>query len=299
MIYNYENDSWAIYIDSFTCLGNVQPLSGITWLNANTSWENANFPWNKNNRNALAVAGGNQQGFISILDNQVLNDPTLSITGIDPTAETLEIINHTLDEGQIISISGIPTGTTYAYLNGGIYSVSIVDQDNIYISAFNASSGEFSAIVDFVPGTYIGGGKVALRDNFIIQSKKFNYMDKGQSIQLGYVDVLMPATDDGAITLNVLLNYNETDPINVTPQNIVPATNLPDTFFNSVVPTSSSNNISGVKYMQRVFCPIRGNFITIVWTFSPAQMAGNESAQDVQIDAQVLWIREAGRFTNN
>ncbi len=299
LIYNYENDSWAIYIDSFTCLGNFQPLSGITWLTAGTAWQNGNFPWNINTKNTLQIAGGNQQGFISILDQLVLNDPTLAITAFASGANNVTIPNHNIEEGQIISISNIPIGSPYAVLNGGIYYASVIDANTIDLYSFDVSKGDFEDIVTLPTGTYIGGGRVAFRDNFVIQSKKFNYMDKGQNIQLGFIDILMPATDQGAITLNVLLNYNETDPINITPQNINPSTGLPDAFFNSIVSTSGSQNIVGTKYMQRVFCPIRGNFITIVWTLSPAQMAGSESDQDVQIDAQVLWIREAGRFTNN
>ncbi len=297
LIYNYDNDSWAIYIDSFTCLGSFQPLSGNTWLNVEAPWEECNFPWNSNTKNALQIAGGNQQGFISILDQQVLNDATLAITAI--TGSEFTIPNHNLEENQIISISSIPSGSGYDSLNDGIYAVSVVDADNVTLYSFSQATQDFTDAVEPAAATYIGAGRVAVRDNFIIQSKKFNYMDEGQNIQLGYIDVLMPTTANGAISLYVLLNYNETDPVNISPQNQIPATSLADTFFNSVVPTSSSENIVGSKYMQRVFCSARGNFITTIWTFSPAQMAGNESAEDVQIDAQVMWMRAAGRMTSN
>ncbi|MBS0654047.1 MAG: hypothetical protein JSR39_11050, partial [Verrucomicrobia bacterium] len=148
------------------------------------------------------------------------------------------------------------------------------------------------------PGDYVGGGEIAIRDNFSIISKKFNYLDEGESIQMGFIDVLMPSTDKGAISLNVYLNYNDSNPINTLPENLNKPLNTPDTFFNSVVPTSASENIKGTKYWQRVYCPTRGNFLTLEWTLSNSQMNGVEQEDDVQIDAQVLWIRKAGRMTN-
>jgi hypothetical protein len=33
LVYNYENDSWAIFTDSLTTLGNFQPIGSRTWVN--------------------------------------------------------------------------------------------------------------------------------------------------------------------------------------------------------------------------------------------------------------------------
>lgn len=390
LIYNYQNKSWAIFIDSFTCLGNFQPLVGRTWTNTQKAWRDCNFSWLNPNKSTLTIAGGNQQGFISILDKKVLNDPTLSIRAITGGTNAVQLTckNHNLDEGQIITISDIPLGTPFSNylnnplqglitaatqadpcsitsslphnlstddeitingvggmteLNGGTYLVTVtsstaftlsdldgneidstsfsaytsggtwtdqkanvfyadvIDTNTIQLFSYSTLLQDFNTPVVIPVGSYVGGGKIALRDNFMVQSKKFSYMDKGQNIQLGYIDVLMPSTEDGEITLNILLNYNDDSPINILPQNVIPATGVSDAFFNSVVPTNNqaSGNISGTKYMQRVFCPARGNFITTVWTFSPEQMSNNKSAENVEIDAQVMWMREAGRMTNN
>jgi hypothetical protein len=74
---------------------------------------------------------------------------------------------------------------------------------------------------------------------------------------------------------------------------------VPDGFFNQIISTATSNLNAkgGSKFWQRVFCPTRGNFITIQYTFNNAQMAGIEQQLDVQIDAQILWTRRAGRMT--
>jgi hypothetical protein len=143
---------------------------------------------------------------------------------------------------------------------------------------------------------------ITIRENFSITSKKFNFLDEGQNIQLGYLDILMSSIANGEITLNVYLNYDDENPSNTLYQNqIVGVTpQIPDTFFNSVIPTYPSEFAvaqEGTKFWQRVICPTRANFLTLQYTFSPAQMAGAPQQNQVQIDAQILWIRKAGRIT--
>jgi len=74
-----------------------------------------------------------------------------------------------------------------------------------------------------------------------------------------------------------------------------------DPFFNQTIPTAASTLATpkeGSKFWQRVYCATRANFITLQYTFSNAQLAGEEQTQNVQIDAQVLWVRKGGRMTN-
>jgi hypothetical protein len=171
---------------------------------------------------------------------------------------------------------------------------------------YNPTTDQFSTPQLDVPASdYIGGGVINIRDNFSIVSKKFNFLDEGQNIQLGYLDILMDATEPnqpGAISLYVYLDYNQDETSNTLPRNRTPDASpqgTPDTFFNSIIPTTSSalNAKGGDKFWQRVFCPTRSNFLTLEYTFSNSQMAGEEQTKDVQIDAQVLWIRKAGRLT--
>ncbi len=162
---------------------------------------------------------------------------------------------------------------------------------------YSPATGQFSTPQLDAPGTYIGGGQIAIRDNFSIVSKKFNFIDEGQNIQMGYVDVLLDNTAEGAISLYVYVDYNDSTPINILPQNVVPATLQPDTFFNSIV-TTSRNDPNGLvvsKNWKRVFCPTRGGFLTLQWTLNNAQLVGVEQESEVQIDAQILWIRRAGK----
>jgi len=302
LVYNYENDSWAIFTDSLTALGTYQTEVARKWNNTHSTWEESNFPWLDVPNAFPALIGGNQQGYVMYLSSnlqpQVTNDPTLLIknitgNGTDPTE--IEVINHNLQPGYIIKITGIITGTDFEDMNGQVYSVVPVDADNLKLFQYDPVTDQYSMPAQHAAGTYIGEGEVSVRDNFNIISKKFNFLDQGENIQMGFVDILMNSTSRGAISLNVFLDYNTTQPVNIYPQNSAPTTLLPDTFFNSVVETSTTSGLEGSKVWKRIFCPVRGAFLTLTWTLNNFQMQGPEQESDVQIDAQILYIRKAGR----
>ena len=305
LVYNYENDSWAIFTDSLTALGTFQPQASRKWNQYVSpagskikSWQRQNYPWIDRPSGFPAIVGGNQQGFVEYLDTQTSNDESLAITNIAGNSPNVTVItspDHNLDTGQVISIFSIPVGSPFASsLNGGIFGVQKLTADTFRIYTYDSATEKFSEPQVDASGTYIGAGRIAIRDNFSIKSKKFNFVDEGQSIQLGYVDILLDKTTDGAITLHVYVDYNDNTPTNTLPENEDPASNLPDTFFNSVVPTTEIVDKGSSKVWQRVFCATRGAFLTLEWTLSNAQLAGNEQECDVQIDAQILWVRRAG-----
>lgn len=317
LVYNYENDSWALFNDSLTTIGNYQPQSSQNWINTTIPWIKCNFSWvGATTLGIPKIVGGNQQGFIEYLDSQTVNDPSLYIKNItanttQPTVVTCP--NHNMNTGFVIGISGIPTGTPFDNLNNGVFGIILGDldgsdtQNKFRLMLYDQETRQFSTPqLDVPSGDFIGSGVINIRENFSIKSKKFNFLDEGQSIQFGFLDILMAATEKdeaGAISLNVYIDYNDDEPINTLPQNEINDYSIvsnPDTFFNSVIPTTEStlSNVGGSKFWQRVFCPTRANFITLEYTFSNAQLAGEEQTKNVQIDAQVLWFRRGGRMTN-
>jgi len=307
LVYNYENDSWAIFTDSLTTLGNFQQPTSRTWINTHEPWIKCKFSWVTPNANIPVILGGNQQGFVMYLTTELTtNDPTLYISAITLPASGLTTItspSHNLQTGQIITISGIPIGTPNSNLNGGVYYVIFVDVNSFTINTY--ANGEFETPVTAFTAGYVGTGLISVLDNFSIISKKFNFLEEGQNIQMGYLDILMDAsevTNPGAISLNVYVDYNDSEATNTTPQNVIAngsPDDLPDTFFNATIPTTSSTGVEGSKFWQRVFCPTRGNFITLEYTFSNLQMSNGQQDTDVQIDAQILWLRRGGRITQN
>lgn len=308
LVYNYENDSWALFNDSLTALGTMQNTDSPNWLQVHTSWINYQHNWLYGTSANPRIVGGNQQGYIEELDQYVINDVSLFISNI-----TLDILgnivitspNHNMQTGFVIGISGIAPGnpaTSYVSLNDGIYGIILdaVDPINKFtIQTYNATTDAFDVPVTGIADTYWGGGQINIRENFSIVSKKFNFIEEGKSIQLGFLDILMEGTGKdipGAISLNIYKNYNNNESINILPQNVGP-----DTFFNSIIPTTPPtgfNTIEGDKFWQRVICPCNGNFLTLEYKFSNGQMAGKEQELNVQIDSQILWIRRGGRLTS-
>lgn len=311
LVYNYENDSWATFSDSLTALGNFQKLSSQTWLTTPQPWVDCNFSWIDQAPADPQILGGNQQGFVEILNNQTVNDVSLFISNITQGSSVIITSpNHNMytninqNESFIIGISGIPTGTPFSSLNGGVFGVTVIDANSFYIYTYDAISDEYDQEVTGTPaGVYVGGGLINLRENFSIKSKKFNFLDEGQNIQMGYLDILMVSQGpNGAIALNVYLNYDDSTVSNTYPQNVIDngvLPDTPDTFFNAVILTNQStlSGIGGTKFWQRVFCPTRSNFLTLEYTFNNAQLASQTQQLSVQIDAQILWIRKAGRMT--
>lgn len=307
LVYNYENKSWALFNDSVTCMGYYQVKSSRNWINTKIPWVQCNFPWISQPLGVESLIAGNQQGFVFLLDQLTTNDSTLfiaSITGFSPSATRINSPNHNLVSGNVISISGILG--QFSNLNGLVFGILVVDENSFDLFIYDSSVDAFAIPqLDDSSKLYLGGGVISVRDNFSIKSKKFNFIEEGQSIQIGYIDVLTnttPTNQPGEISLNVYLDYNDAGASNTLPQNEIndyaPLSN-PDTFFNAVIPTtqSSLNGIGGTKLWQRVYCATRGNFITIEYTFNKSQMAGISQTKELQIDAQVLWIRPAGRMT--
>lgn len=380
LVYNYENESWAIFYDSYTALGTFQPTDNPTW-ESDDIWDNINYSWGSKPESLPLIIGGNQMGYVMQLNDQTNNQPSLTITaitsdGISPTIVTCP--NHNLDPNTIISISGIPRGTPYAttlnnpksalitgitkathavvtspahslstgddvlfsdvegmveingqvsiitvidansfscddidsttyttYTTGGFWKLNVpnvflasinqADTTEIFLYKFNEATQSFTTPQLDASATYIGGGEISVRDNFFIQSKKFHFLDEGETIRLGYMDIAVKSNSQGEMSLYTLADYVDS-PTNTLPLNVNVVTNTVDPFFNSRVPLQ--DNGQGELSFQRVICPTYGAFISFVWTFSPSQMNTNKSETGVEIQSHILWLRKSGKQLN-
>jgi len=303
LVYNYENDSWAIFKDSYTALGPYQSTTSIVWEYSNITWNQTNSTWIGRPSYQSLVVGGNPQGFVMILDQLNTNQISLSITNITREANLkilIECVNHNLSDGDFIEIIGISTSSPQlaTLLNGNNYKVVVppsIPSNSFYIQFYDNVGQNFDYVTlngNFIP--YHGGGKITVRDNFNITSRKFHYLEDGQAIQLGFVDILTKETNSGAFTMKVYVDYNEDSPVNIS------TVDFPiDPFFNQTIPTYKISGISGSKNIQRVYCNARGSFITIQYTFSDVQMIGQEQEEDIEIDMQILYMRKSGSQLTN
>lgn len=309
LFYNYENDSWAIFIDSFTTLGTFQPQQALRWLDfpsadPDNQWQSQNYPWLNSPSQFPSIVGGNQQGYIEFLgqenfESEVDNSESLSIKNITGSLTAATIINspnHNLQTNQVILIQNIPTGTPFASsLNGKIFGIVRVDANNFQLWKYSSTTRTFSIAQIDSPAVYIGGGQIYIRDNLKIQSKKFNFLEVGENIQFGYMDILLDNTFNGEITMNLYVDYNDNEPVNTFPDNSEIGVLAPDTFFNTVIPTYAENYRGSSKNWQRIYCNSRGAFITLEFTLSNGQMVSSAQQQRVQIDSQILWMKPCGK----
>lgn len=309
LVYNYENDSWAIFTDSLTTLGTFHPVTGETWANTGDIWEEAEYQWVARPFDFPAVIGGNQQGYTEYLDAQGTNDQSLFITNIvghGTTSTSLPVQvsspNHNLQTGNVIQIVGIAsTDPFFTNLNNGIFGIVVTNADTFNLFIYDPETYGFNTPALNDSGTYLGGAEIKVRDGFRIVSKKFNFLDQGQNIQIGYLDILMDTTDTGEISINMYLDYNDNSASNTIPQNTIPGSvgpTLSDTFFNEIIQTSASvlGVANSTKTWQRVFCATRAAFLTIEYTLSNSQLVSVAQENNVQIDAQILWQRPGGRL---
>jgi ubiquitin-activating enzyme E1-like protein len=222
-----------------------------------------------------------------------LNGNTYVITVIDAN-------NFTLNDTDSTLFTAYTSGGDWTDLATNCFGIEVIDANNFQLWRYDPVSDSFDLIPQLDPSgqTYVGSGLISVRDGFTIQSKKFNFQEQGKNIQLGYLDLLMEATDNGEITLEAFINYNETNPVNRFPENTIIDTSGPDPFFNTVISTAESDlgGVVGSKYLQRVYCPVKGAFITLQFDLSNSQLISDAQKSEVQIDSQVLWMREAGRL---
>ena len=292
LLYNYENASWSIFKDSFTCFGTTWLDADPTWASsAELTWEEANQEWRGQQADEPIILAGNQQGFV--FKAYVGNDSQASLTLTDITGSTtapiqITIPNHNLAQGDIVVISDIPTGSDFATeLNGNTYSVTPTDADTVTLWTYQAATDSWNDPVIIADAAPVGYGLLTILDNFKIVTKKFENLTAGQKIQVGYVDVQLSASTDGEIQMLVYSDYTG-----------VP-TNSTSTPFNRRIPTyKTALDVPGAtEYIRRVYAQQRGNFLQYELSLSNSQMNGSSATAPVIIHSLILWERLAGRLT--
>ena len=156
--YNYRDDSWAIFNESYTTYGQFREQSGLTWAtvgNIYPTWEEWNVPWNASQTtlDQPDIIAGNSQGFVIVRDKGTGEAQSLCIGNISfPATITMATkanpvvltANNQFVVGQQVSISGVLGMTQF---NGNTYTISAVTSTTVTI---NVNGSGFS--------NYISGG---------------------------------------------------------------------------------------------------------------------------------------------
>jgi len=143
LVFNYHNQTWAIFKDAFTAFGEFQRFNDITWADlVDQQWDEASFSWvsAKLQSQFPNIIAGNQQGFVLILNQRVNNSPALYIKSITVGAGivSIEVLDHNLEStspaqkgpNEYIRIDNIVGGGA-TELNDRVFSVERSDSNNI------------------------------------------------------------------------------------------------------------------------------------------------------------------------
>lgn len=215
LVYNYRNNTWAIFRDSITAFGTVQITSNITWDSEVVYWDSEIVTWDDFDTQSRfpLIVGGNQMGFVNFYQIQgpegtpIVNaneQPSLAITNVTTTNNVLNLTipNHNLQEDEIIYLTNLTFINSSTFtpvstdLNNKLYSVSVIDANTVSLFRWdfvgNQYYSNFSYMPDLSTSTYIGGGQATLFPKPLIQTKDFNpFQTKGLQAKLSYIDMLM------------------------------------------------------------------------------------------------------------
>lgn len=214
LLYNYREDTWGIFEESYTTYGSFRKRDGSTWgtLKVGT-WGSWNTPWNSGASTPLQplVIGGNQNGFVIVRDTERTSESaSLFIQNIVGSVVTCP--NHALNTGDYILITNA-LGTVGAVVNGSIYSILVIDANSFRLNP--AIDGSY---------TYLGNGVITRYYRPLIKTKQFpTAWEMGRKTRLGVQQYLFTTTDLGQVSLLIYLSQNDDFPYNLPP--IIPAPN--------------------------------------------------------------------------
>ncbi len=310
LVYNYRNNTYAIFRDNVTAFGTFQIPNNITWDSLTVKWDDQNITWNDVNSQDLfpSVVSGNQQGFVHYYAMQTPDDASLEINSIDLTVSpiTLTIPNHNLVTGEIIYITDLTFITNSAPftpvatdLNEQTYRVTFVDINTVSLSKWDTTSDPHQYIdnFSFTPAagtaTYVGKGVVALFPRLDVQTKDFNpYQTKGGQVKLSYVDFLTDVpntTEDELVAMSVVL-YANTSPAVIG--NLLVGNTIVETSLNFPYYTPASDIA-----WHRFYATLAAQYIRIQITFDDDLMNQLTTHEQTWVlNAITLWTRPGGKI---
>ena len=274
--YNYRDDSWAIFNECYTHYGIFRRQTGYTWATIGQTevdaWNEWNTPWNAGLSTLLNpdVIGGNQQGFVIFRDEGTEEANSLIIQNIVGNVVTSP--NHTLNEGDFITISGA-LGTVGTSVNNKIFSVGPPVTANTFVLNPTITSG-----------TYLGGGLIQRMYRPFIQTMQFPVSwGIGRKTRLGPQQYLLSTTANAQITLLIFLSQNDSSPYNegiLDPNDsLIYSTVLytcPESTNLGLTPANTNLQMLTAKQQQQIWhrmnTSLLGDTVQIGFTMSDEQM---------------------------
>ncbi len=284
-MFNYRDNTWAIFYENFTRHGNYRAVKKKTWATTGYStWDTWREPWNSGTGSPQYsnIIAGNPQGFVLIKGIGTGEAPSGAISAISANGTLTQITstNHCVATNDYLLFNS-SLGSTY--LNG---LIGRVDQ--------TLDANNFVVDIPFQAGSYVGAGTYARLSQPLIQTKQFPfYWEQGLKTRLGVQRYLLDRTQSGQVTINIYLSqdasdaWNDPSNLNVAPNSLVysqllytcpESTNIGLTPANTnlQMPTASSQ----FQIWHRLNTSLIGDSIQIGVTLSDAQMRNLRFATD-------------------
>lgn len=209
LLYNYRDNSWAIFNESYTTYGAFRRQTGLTWATVGqtySTWNVWNDPWNSGNSTLeqQEVIAGNQQGFILFRDEGTGEAESLYIQAFGVGTNIVTSPDHNLSNGDFIIINNA-IGTIAPFVNGKIFSIFGVTQNTFKLNPDPLSGA----------ATYSGLGTIKRIYNPQIQSKQFPVAwNMARKTRIGCQQYLFNFTSNAQITLLIFLSQDSDFPYN-------------------------------------------------------------------------------------
>ena len=206
LLYNYRDNTWALFEENYTHYGTYRKSTNYTWGTLNkvfatwATWSNA---WNFGIFGAQYpdIIGGNQQGFVMIKDKGTKEGISQYISGISGSLITSP--DHCLNDEDFIEISGVVGDASMEALNGTVQKILEINDKNHF------------TIESTTTGTYLGGGVYVRLANIDVKSKQFPiYWSHGRKARIGTQRFLMENSGTGEITVSIFSDQNSVISLN-------------------------------------------------------------------------------------
>lgn len=216
LLFNYRNNTWALFNENYTHYGTFRRSSSQTWATLNLrfpTWASWDQPWNFG---ALAqrypfIIGGNQQGFVMIKNmDSTYEDNSQFIQGITISGTTITITspNHCLNDGDYISISGC---IGVSNINDDIFLISTNPQLTADRNTFTLQLST-SQFPNPPTGTYSGGGVYRRLTNIEVQSKQFPVAwSESRKARIGTQRYLFETTTFGQLEAQIFVGQDDSN----------------------------------------------------------------------------------------
>ena len=316
LLYNYRDDSWGIFKESYTSYGLFRRASGYTWSSLTSfPWSSWNAPWDEGDTTILnpEVVAGNQQGFLLFREDETTDEAT-SLFVQNIVGATVTCPNHCLNLNDYIIFTGVQGTSGMTQLNNQVCKVNTISNANTFTIVVPSNPSYLPS------GTYTGGAKITRAYVPFIQTKQFPISwELARKTRIGFQQYLLSRTDTSQITLLIFLSQDSSTAWNSSP--IVPANNVTNSalIYSTVLYTCpESTNLgltpantnlqmivyqnSGVSPQEQIWHRINtsliGDTVQLGFTISESQMAQLDSTNyaynafdEVELHAIVIDIQ--------